>query len=54
MAFFKFRCLSRMMKKHIVNELRSHLNENNLEDKMTKKDLKESKVTRYINKVPFF
>ena len=34
-----------------MNESRPHLNENDYEDRMTKKDLKELKVTNYTNMV---
>ena len=36
-----------------MNEPRQHLNKSDFEDRMTTKDLKEMKVTTYINKVHF-
>ena len=41
------------VKEWYMNELRPYSNESNTEDRMSKKDLKELKVTSHTNKVHF-
>ena len=50
--FQLFECDTRVIK-YYMNELRLYLNENDPEDKIVKKNLKQLKVTTYINKVHF-
>ena len=49
LIFFFFFFVNNRVNKWYMNELRLYLNESDHEDRMTKKDLKELKITTYTN-----